>query len=246
MNEADPYPHPPIIEALFDIQVELPKKVTVTDLERLSFDISDQYPIKHTRKRFEGKFELIGNRSATESIDFGIDGFINWSSDKKQVVQFRLDGFTFSRLKPYAGWNSHFPEVIRNWNLYAEKLSPMRVKRVTVRFINTIEIPSGKLALNDYFVNFPQTPLKNSILNNFFNRVELSVTDYDAEAVITQTLAQSNNPTTIPVIFDLEVFKAISYQPDTKTLSEVFEALRDIKNDIFKNCLTPKTKDLFK
>jgi len=247
MKEPNSYPHAPITEALFDIQVELPKEVTISDLEQLSSDILSRYPTKSTRKRFEGKIELKGDQGATtESIDLGIDAFLNWSSYKKQVVQFRLDGFAFSRLKPYDGWDKHFPEVIKNWNLYAEKLSPVWIKRIAVRFINTIEIPSEKLALDSYFVNFPKTPLEKSTLNNYFYRIELSLDDFNAKAVITQTLAQSNNPLITPVIFDLEVYREISSRPETKMLSDAFKTLRDIKNDIFQKSLTQKTKDLFK
>ncbi len=246
MNEANFYSHAPITEALFDIQVELPKKITISDLEQLSTDISDDYPIKHTRKRFEGKFELKDGQGATESIDLGIDGFLNWSADKKQVVQFRLDGFTFSRLKPYASWDEHFPEFIKNWTLYEKKVSPMLVKRIAVRFINTIEIPSGKPALDDYLVNSSQPPIKGSVLDNFFNRIEFSLREFDTKAVITQTLVQQRDLSSIPIIFDLEVIRKISSLPTTKMLEDLFKALREIKNDIFEASLTQKTKDLFK
>lgn len=246
MNKVNSYPRAPITEALFDIQVELPKKVTVADLDRLSSEISSDYPGKQARQRFAGRFELKASQGPVESIDLGIDGFLNWSSDKKQVVQFRLDGYTFSRVKPYIGWDEHFQEVVKNWNLYAKKLSPIRVKRVAVRFINIIELPLKNPMLNEYFISFPRAPIKTSVLSNFFNRMEFFLSDFDARATVTQTLAKSNSPTATPIILDLEVFREISSQPDIKMLSETFKVLRDIKNDIFQECLTQKTKDLFK
>lgn len=247
MKKIDLITYSPVSEALFDIQVELPQEITFADLENLSNDIKAQYPNMKARQRFGGSFELKeGHVAKTESIDLGIDGFLNWSSDEKQVVQFRLDGFSFSRLRPYNRWEEYFPEVMKNWNLYAKKLKPIRIKRVAVRYINTIEIPFKGFELKNYFVNFPKSPLKTSTLESFFNRVEFSLPDSKIKAVITQNLVQSNNPVSSPVIIDIEVSSEVNLQLDEKAVIEVFKILRIYKNDIFEKSLRPKAKELFK
>lgn len=247
MNEEPFYSNAPITEALFDIQVDLPETVSIKDLDKLCLDIVSQYPTKKSRKRFEGTFKIEEKSGIKpEKNNTGIDGFLNWSSDQKEVVQFRLDGFAFSRLKPYEKWDKHFSKVIQNWTLYEQKLSPLLIKRVTLRFINTIEIPSEISYLSDYFVNSPQIPIEKARLSNFFNRIEFSLDDPDTRAIVTQTLVQYKKTTIIPVIFDSEIFKDVNIAPDAKRLSDIFNHLRKFKNEIFEKSLKQKAKDLFR
>lgn len=246
MNLNEPYFRAPVMEAIFEIQVELPLEVTVVDLEKLCNEITSEYPKKRPRKRFEGKIEFQGDQTpVSKSIDLGIDGFLNWSINEKQVVQFRFDGYSFSVLKPYYSWDKHFPDVIKNWNIYSNKVSPVRIKRIAIRFINVIEIP-GESDLQDYFINSPKLPSEISVLNNFFNRIEFLIPEKNINAVVTQTLAKSFDPINKPIILDIEASRDINLQINEKSISDVFQMLRDVKNDIFKKSLMKKTMELFR
>ncbi len=41
--------------------------------------------------------------------------------DRLNVAQFRRDGFTFNRLRPYTKWEEIRPEALRLWQLYTAK-----------------------------------------------------------------------------------------------------------------------------
>ncbi len=236
---------PPVTEAIFEVQVELPPEVTIADLEQLCSKINLEYPKKSPRKRFMGRIEFQGEQSASESIDLGVDGFLNWSVDEKQVIQFRLDGYSFSRLKPYNRWEEHFPEVLKFWSLFSKAVSPVLIKRIIVRFINVIEIPRES-ELQHYFINNPKLPSDKSLLINFFNRIEFYLSDKNTRAVITQALASSNNPVSKSMILDIEASQVINSPINENTVSDVFQILRDVKNDIFKKSLTEKAEELFR
>ncbi len=241
------YSKAPIVEAIFDVQVELPKRIGISELEAFCLNIADAYPVKKERRRFEGRFEVKnGKEATTESMDLGIDGFLNWSQDEKQVLQVRLDGCGFSRLKPYESWDQHFSEFIKNLKLYFDMLSPVRVNRVTTRFINVIEIPLGKIEWDKYFVNAVRAPIRDALVTNFFNRLEFNVSEFNAKAVVTYTIMQSNDPIFLPVVLDIEVFTDVSSAPDDKVISMIFQKLRKLKNDIFEENLTPQAKELFR
>lgn len=246
MNLSESFNRAPVIEAIFEIQVELPPEVTIENLDQLCGKIKSEYPKKRSRKRFEGKIELKRDGPPTsESIDLGVDGFLNWSADEKQVVQFRLDGYSFSRLKPYSKWEEHFPEVVRLWSLFSNTVSPLRIKRLAIRFINVIEVPRESV-LQDYLANYPKPPSHGFVLNNFFDRIELNVPDKDIYAVVTQALPNSNDPINRSIILDIEVFKEINSQINETTITNVFQVLRDVKNDVFKKSLTDKAEELFR
>ena len=97
----------------------MPAGVGLKELESVSLEISKDYPKLRPRRRFQGKFELKeGQPLSSETVDLGVDGYLNWSSDEKQVTQFRLDGFSFNRLRPYTGWETCYPEVMRRWAFF--------------------------------------------------------------------------------------------------------------------------------
>src|SRR5258708_35248458 len=57
------------------------------------------------------------------------------------VAQFRIDGFTFSKLEPYTTWEEVFAEASRLWQLYVAKAQPPEVIRVAVGCINRLRVP---------------------------------------------------------------------------------------------------------
>lgn len=246
MNLHTPILNAPVKEAIFEVQVELPFVVTPEDLEKLCNEVKQDYPKKQSRKRFEGLIEMKKEGPSTsETIDLGVDGFISWSEDDTQVVQFRLDGYSFSRLKPYNRWEEHFPEVVKLWGLYSRAVFPIRIKRIAIRFINVIQVPRES-ELQDYFINFPKLPSDKSLLSNFFNRIEFSLSDKNITAVVTQALTSSNDPMSKPIILDIEASQEINSQINENTVVEVFQVLREVKNDIFKKSLTEKAGELFR
>jgi uncharacterized protein (TIGR04255 family) len=241
------YRKAPITEALFDIRVDPVLGVSASDVERLHAKISGGYPDKKPRRMWEAKLEFKeGTAVQTASEDKGVDGFLFWSADKKQVVQFRLDGFTFSRLKPYGSWEESFPEAMRLWKIYRDELKPVNIKRVASRFINSIEIPQSKFELKDYFVDPPQPPKGlPQELDGFLSRLIVRFEE-NVRAVTTFTNQPSSKPDAAAVLFDIDVFADVKFPANYDQLPSIFDKLHKIKNDIFERSLTDKTKELFK
>jgi uncharacterized protein (TIGR04255 family) len=74
--------------------------------------------------------------------DKGVWGYIFHSSDSKNLIQFRMDGFTHNRLAPYAGGDALIDEALRCWPLFVAVAAPGEVKRVSLRYINRMkELP---------------------------------------------------------------------------------------------------------
>src|SRR5438034_2600089 len=147
------FPSAPITEALIDIRVQIPEQVSPPRLELLHKQIQNEYPNKKARRGWAQKFEfkVPEGSMAADSKDLGVDGYLFSSADEKQVVQYRLDGFTFSRLRPYLQWNQILEEAKRLWVIYAEAVKPILLTRLALRYINSIEIPSRNFDLEEYF-----------------------------------------------------------------------------------------------
>ncbi len=96
------------------------------EIEALYPKVSDHYPEKRIQKMFEtkvGSFGPVEGMPSAETKDRGVVGFQFWAKDLKQVCRFGLDGFSFSRLRPYSDWDSSFPEAMRLWSIYTKSLT---------------------------------------------------------------------------------------------------------------------------
>lgn len=174
-------------------------------------------------------------------------GYLFSASDEKQVVQFRLDGFTFSRLRPYTRWEQVYPEAARLWEIYRDGTSPVAVNRLAVRYINSIEVPSKAFDYDEYFTAAPKIPPQlPQILAKFFTRIVVPFQERNAWAAIALAPSDVPDPLKTTIILDIDVFSQVNIGPKDSRIHEVFAALREIKNQIFFSSVTEKTKELFR
>jgi len=243
---AEVFPNPPITEALIDIRVQLPGEVSLADLEKLHDKIKDSYPEKKPRKKLEATFDLKDEQEPLKTAPFAIDGFHFRTPDGKQVAQFRLDGFTFNRLRPYSRWEEVFPEAKRLWEIYRTAVKPVLVTRLAVRYINSIEVPLKTIDYDHYLTAAPKVPEGlPQLLQSFLTRIEVPFPDRDVVAIITQTPSGKQDPLKTAIILDVDVYAAVNLPADDARIFEIFGVLREIKNLIFFSSISERTKGLF-
>jgi uncharacterized protein (TIGR04255 family) len=244
---AEVFPNAPITEALIDIRAQLPATVSMADLEKLHAQIKAEYPDKKTRKRLEGRFELGNEKEPVKASSVREDGYLFTSSDGKQIAQYRLDGFTFNRLRPYSRWEEMYQEARRTWEIYRSAVQPVRVSHIGVRYINSIEIPSKHFDYDDYFTAVPRVPPQlPQILEHFFTRVLIPFEDHGATATVIQTPSGKQDPVHTDILLDIEVVCGMSWAPEDERMWGAFGNLRNIKNDVFFSHITERTKELFR
>jgi len=177
----------------------------------------------------------------------GADGLMFRSPEEQKVVQARLDGFTFNKLKPYEQWEIFRDEARNLWNVYYKIAKPVRVTRIALRYINRIEIPFPIRDFKDYILTVPEiAPTLPQGLQQFFMRLDIPMPNTLAMARITQTLAKRTEDQRLPFIFDIDVWQLIDYEGQANEMWDEFEKLREIKNKIFFESITEKTKELFR
>lgn len=185
------YPHlknAPIVEALLDIQVDLPPGINLITLETIYLSIKNQFPGKQLRNIAQVQFEQQedGQTKISDSV-VGSDGYIFLSSDKTKVLQTRLEGFSFSKLKPYGKWEDFRDEARELWQLYVKLAKPIKVRRMALRYINQLELPSTGEDLKKYISTFPEISQKiSSIPKELFMRLVLPQDDQEITAILTE------------------------------------------------------------
>jgi uncharacterized protein (TIGR04255 family) len=249
MVEVIHFPNAPITEALIDIRVKLPPQTNLAKLAVFHDAIKQRYPAKQERVSWRGHIEVKASPVAqvSQSAAGGPDGYLFTSVDGRQVVQARLDGFTFSRLKPYDKWESLRDEARELWQHYIRIASPETVTRIALRYINRIEIPLPIRDFKEYILTTPEiAPDLPQGLGSFFMRLVIPDAQTQAVAVVTETvepIEESSNR--LPLIFDIDVFRMAAFDVTGKALWETLDQLHDLKNDIFFKSITPKAKELF-
>ena len=172
MADIRPLAHAPVLEALFDSRVELPPEITPETLKSLHAEIAGDYPEILERRRWRSKIEFTNSEQKPPSNeDLGVSGYLIKSADGARAVQFRLDGFTFSQLRPYSKWEESRDEAKRLWAIY-KSVGVTRITRVATRFINTIDIPQPDAAgIESFIIGLPPVPAMDLALHSFMNRI---------------------------------------------------------------------------
>ena len=123
-NKWPKFAHPPIVEALLDIRADLPPETDLGLLASLQKSIKELYPIKRDHYSWQADFRVGAGTVGLKKKSGGQDGYLFRSGDGRQIVQARLNGFTFNRLRPYKSWALLRDEAREHWKLFAELAVP--------------------------------------------------------------------------------------------------------------------------
>lgn len=246
MDTVKYYSNAPITEAIIDIRVDLPSSVTVEDLKKIEEILQEDYP--NAENHYE--FSAFLNFNEAEPIEATgqrfHSGFKYKSKDGKRILQARLDGFTLSQLPPYQTWEPFKVEAYKLWALYRAVVTPKKVHRLALRYINRIDIKPG-VEFNTYLKTYPEiSPLISQELSNFVMHLELPQRDIESTLLINQAIVPSSDPNFISVLLDLDLFREGSFIPDDDEIWTIFNLLRLRKDEVFEACITDLVREEIK
>ncbi len=244
MPSTESYSKNPITEALIDIQVDPVLAGSPQSLETIHQKISAEFPEKKTRQTIASMWDASNKNPPTHQIS--INGYQFWSADKTEVFQARIDGFSCSRLSPYIKWETHFPKMLANWQLYRDQFKPINIKRLAVRYINVFKIPGTTFELKDYFNSPPEPPATlPQALENFLSQLVIRKNE-NCKAVITFTIRRPTSPEFTPILLDIDVSKDVTIPADYQGLTGEFESLHTFAEEIFEAYITNRTRELIR
>lgn len=228
--------NPPLREALIDIRVVQEDTFDPERVHGVRPLVVGDYPTVQHQWVLEGQIHIGEDAQPVPPGRRRFNGLIFHDADSKQVAQFRVDGFSFSRLSPYTDWNDVFPEAMRLWQIYLDVLTPQYVSRVAVRYVNAIEV-SPPVELEEYFTAPPYIPdgAPTDALVNFLMRTTSTHSEWDVSVHLTHASEDVSTDGAVTIVLDLDVFKVVQLRPmeDQAVLESVFDQLRDVKNRMF-------------
>lgn len=245
MSDRAPYAKAPITEALIDIRVTLPDETTITDLTRVAIGEDIGYPQRRNRFAIEGQIaigEQVGAMTSQRHV-----GYDFLSSDERQIVQIRSDGFTFSRLAPYERWETFRKEAYHLWKLYRAVAEPISITRVAVRYINRLDLPLPMDDFKDYLRTVPEVSSDlPQALSGYLMQLAIPQEDIGAFVLLNEALLPPPNPDTVSVLLDIDLFRELETSVEDEELWDMLDQFRGRKNKVFEACITERTRNLFR
>ncbi len=239
--------HAPIIEALIDLRVppaaELPPDIQAILRDRVPAEFAME-----TLGMSETHLEVVKGVPSVGQTRQVTRGYVFKSNDGARLAQFRLDGFTFNRLRPYVSFEEMRDQALDLWRVYVDAFNPSRVTRVAVRYINHLRLPApvGDLAR---FLTAPPTPppglREGHVIAGFLARVSVINPQTGISAHVTHALDQSLQPGEAVILLDIDVYTAVEYEPHDARLQGILEKLRDMKNITFFESVTEEATALW-
>jgi uncharacterized protein (TIGR04255 family) len=225
----------PITEGLIDFRVEAPADVNV---DRLLAAIADRGNFGYTAKgpivRSEFGFSLEARQAHASSTSIGVRLH---SPDERHVALLSIEGFTFSRLEPYQSWEDLLREARPLWEGYVQCLGPGSITRAATRYINNLRLPSTEL---EHFLHLaPRLPEGlPPAMSGFLQRYVLQDPQTEATVLLTEALPEASPGPPVPVILDVDAFRAMRFPMNEQAAWQYLEQLRVLKNRVFFKCLT--------
>ena len=240
-------PHAPITEALIDIQVTPRDGLTFAGLKNAIEAADSGYYVKSPISQGTFAFTLAPEGKPQTAAESAQVGLRLHSTDEKYVAQFRLAGFTLSRLPPYEEWANLLGEAQRLWSIYVERLEPTRVTRIATRYINNLQLPlKTGTSFQTYVQKLVDVPDEApQAVEAFFQRFQLVNPESGARVILTLALEGISAGGAAPVILDVDAFTGANLKPADRELWTILERLRELKNRSFFGTITEQAAELY-
>jgi uncharacterized protein (TIGR04255 family) len=227
----------PIVESLIDLRVERSTNLTFQNLRAAADELAADFPSREEMRFIEGQLTFSAEAGASLAAQAPMPaGVMLRSADGRWVAQFRLDGFTFSRLQPpYTNWADLSTRARQLWTKYTAVSVPNRVTRVATRFINRISLPAGKSFDETFTTTFSIAASLPQAVGGFLLRVVIPFEKEQCVVIMTQSLPGNTQECT----FDIDAFAEFPHGISDADAWAKIEQLREVKNRVFFESLTP-------
>lgn len=168
------------------------------------------------------------------------------NEDKNLLVQIAQNLLAVNSLKPYVGWENFKTLIENNYRLYKEIVSSQEPERMSLRYINKVNVGTVHSYENikNYFDFTPQLPFEFSgYANSIQNICEFPFPEFESFLAIQQVTLRPEKEMTAPVLFEIS-FTRTSNKKEIDLLDWLEFAHEKIKH-VFDSSFTQSAKNQF-
>lgn len=241
------YLHPPITEAV--IEVKIKNSISKENLEKIAKKLQLSYPNKELVNNLDINIKQQPEGNGSLNLNTRVNGYSLTSDDQTNKVIILSNSIAAIQLAPYQGWEQVKEKFTSAWKHWKKTSKTQEVSRIGIRNINRIDIPSiniDRINLEEYLTFNPKVPkFSNSPITRYLMQVSQPISDLWS-VNITSTGIQSPLINHTSLLLDIDVFRTDNIPLNDVDLWKTIDEARDIKNKIFKACITQKTEELFR
>ncbi len=240
------YQKPPVVEALCEIYFR--GSMWDDTIPGIFYEkVKQAFPKKQQREVQQAQITL-ERETATAGVQ-RLPSWIQFVSERgDRVIQIAENLLVVNQLRPYHHFSEWELVVYNALELYKEIAEPQKVDRCGIRYINRIEIPGTQVAMEDYFMIYPQLPESLGKTHGpFLVRVEIPQTEQAHVVLITFGTSTPRQSMDKKQVFLLDLYDI--FTPDTS--SDGIELRREIQRAhdnvvmAFEDSITDQLRKLF-
>lgn len=233
----------PISEAVLDVRIPGPPPAHAQTLRELLASL-EPFPEIQDLKQGSIAFRLSPDgepESRTEGAE--VVGVRGTTEDGLWVVQYRHDGLTFSRLRPYPGWSKFLDRARPFVERFIEAVRPPFIERLALRYINVFRLPNP-CDPAEYFVAPPSLPESLRLqVGSLVSRLTVGDPSTGLQAHVAHVLQDDIRPDSMGMILDIDVFRVARLEAEASRLWADLDELRELKNRIFFESITDRNAE---
>lgn len=238
------YRRPPIVEAVCEFYFDMTQWDDM--VPGLYYDrVRKQYPRKKELQAIAVEIG-VGTGICGSRVTPGGKRYQFISDDEKRIIQIERNLLVVNQLRMYPHFESWKPIIISALKQYCALTSPRGIKRLGMRYLNRIEIPSDRFTMEDYFQVYPEVPRElGGSHGQYLLRLEMSPVQSGHQLLLTLGTAPVNRSGISGQMLDLyDVIEFKESLPPREITAAIDEAHENIET-VFENCITDKLRELF-
>ncbi len=236
--------NPPVKIALFQLKFS---KISMSTFDVIDHLLKNKFPIR--KDNIEVGINLnnsqipLGKAKLDAMSDARIKSYIYLTTNQKERVEILEDTFTYVTELPYLGWVDFVQHVDEALTIMTDVLNNVEIKRTSIRFVNRFlfdefESPEAYFTTMISKQGDPLFPL-----SQYGFRIQYDIPQTNIYAIVNQSV--ENDPTNKYIyLLDIDVLDRQSILFEKETVFSIIEHLREIKNQIFFDSITEKTRKL--
>jgi len=242
------YGRPPITEAVIGITFESPIEMKLLDSVKKKY--TEYYPQCQSVANYRLNVEIDEQNTQTNQPIVNSEqdsGYRLSSKDMTQLLLVWPSNFTISQLAPYSGWDEFIVRFVRDWKKWKRVIGHKKIRRIGVRYINRIDIPSsGTLIEYEHYLHiYPKLPDLFPPLNSYNVQCILPVENIGCQLRLNSSVVPSPILNHASFIIDQDIFMDSNVPQKDSEIFELLNLIRDEKNRVFESCISDKARGLF-
>lgn len=240
------YKNPPIIEALCEFQFEPTTSWDIAIPGLIYEEVKDAFPKRFQLQLQSSQINLNIGKDEAEIIGQIVPLIRFQRTDDLALIQVGPNLLTINHLKPYPSWQGFLPLIETGFKAYQKVVNPNGIQRISLRYINRIEIPALHVTLEKYFEFRPFLGTKKlQNINAFTVGIQIPYEDGKDTLNLQLSSIPSNNSNTSAMLLDLNYLLPKQEDIVWDNVTKCVEIAHNRIEEIFEASITEELRQIF-